>query len=68
MEPTTDARLQALEEKIDKITISVEKTRKYLQWTFIITVAVFVLPLIAAAFVVPAFIGNYTSTIQNLTQ
>ncbi|MFA7216400.1 MAG: hypothetical protein WC095_00210 [Candidatus Paceibacterota bacterium] len=55
-----------LEIKIDAIYESVEKTRKYFLWTFIITIAVFVLPLLALAFVIPSFISNYTSTINGL--
>ena len=55
------------EEKINKIYISVEKTRKYFLWTMIITIALFVLPLIGLAFVIPSFLGNYVGTIQSLT-
>ena len=51
--------------KIDAIYASVEKTRKYFQWTMIITVALFVLPLIGLLFAVPAFLSSY-SQIQTL--
>lgn len=57
---------QELKEKIDKIYISVEKTRKYFQWTLIITVTVFVLPLILMIFAIPAFINTYSSMLGSL--
>lgn len=56
------------DEKIDKILLSVEKTRKYFLWTMILTIALFVLPLIALAIIGPSFIGSYTSGLENLSQ
>ncbi len=67
MEPT-EARLTSLEEKVDKIYISVEKTRKYFQWTMYITVALFVLPLLGLMFVVPSFLSSYTTTLNSISQ
>ena len=61
-----EQKLAELEQKIDKIYISVEKTRKYFLWTGIITVAVIILPLIAMMFVLPSFISNYTSNLSGL--
>ena len=66
MEQDTQKKLVELEEKINKIYISVEKTRKYFFWTMMLTIAFFVLPLIAMVFVIPAFISNYTSSLQGL--
>lgn len=65
MEPT-EQRLVALEQKIDAIYVSVEKTRKYFQWTMIITIVLFVLPLVGLVFAIPAFISSYTTTLQGL--
>lgn len=48
-------------ELIEKIFISVEKTRKYYLWTLWGTVALFVIPLIVSAFAIPAFLNTYTS-------
>ena len=59
--------MEELEKKIDKIYDSVEKTRKYFMWTLIITVVLFVVPLIGLIFVAPQFISTYTSSL-NLTQ
>jgi type IV secretory pathway component VirB8 len=68
MDQETQQRLTLLEEKIEKIYISVEKTRKYFLWTMIISVALFVLPLIGLAFAIPAFLTNYVAPLQSLSQ
>lgn len=49
-----------LEKKVDAAFQSAEKTRKYILWTIIITVALFVLPLLALMFVIPSFISTYS--------
>lgn len=56
----TEARLLNLEKKIEAIYISVEKTRKYLWWTVVITVVLFVLPLIGIVFAIPSFMSTYS--------
>jgi len=66
MEPNLEKRLDDLEKKIDAIYISVEKTRKYLLWTAIVTIAVVVLPLIGLLFAIPSFLANYTTTLDTL--
>lgn len=63
MENDIPTRLSELEKKVDAIYISVEKTRKYLYWTMIISIVLFVLPLIGLLFAVPAFITNYSDTL-----
>lgn len=66
MEQDTNKKLAELEEKIEKIYVSVEKTRKYFFWTMVITVAMVVLPLIGMIFVLPSFISNYTNNLSGL--
>jgi hypothetical protein len=66
MEQETKIKLLELEEKVNKIYISVEKTRKYFMWSMILTISLFVLPLIATIFIVPSFISNYTNTLSGL--
>jgi hypothetical protein len=67
MEPNNiDSRLSALEEKINNIYISVEKTRKYFLWTMIITIALVVLPIIGMMFAIPAFTSNYLNQMNEL--
>ena len=61
---TSEQKLTALEAKIDAIFVSVEKTRKYFKWTMIITVALFVLPLIGLLFAIPAFLSSYGTSLQ----
>ena len=65
MEPNLIQKLEEQQIKIDQIYISVEKTRKYFLWTIIITVALFVLPLIGLFFAIPSFLSQYNN-IQNL--
>lgn len=48
-------------ELLDRIYISAEKTRKYFLWVLIISVVVFVLPLIGLFFAVPSFLDTYSS-------
>ncbi|MEI6304440.1 MAG: hypothetical protein WCP09_00235 [Candidatus Taylorbacteria bacterium] len=66
--------LQAIEKEIreqreiiDQIFVSVEKTRKYYLWTMWGTVIVFVLPLIALAFVIPSFMSTYSGLLNSTT-
>jgi len=68
MQPDIFQKVDALEKKIDAIYVSVEKTRKLFLWTTIVTVAIFVLPLIALGFILPSFLGNYVGQINSLTQ
>jgi hypothetical protein len=63
-----DSKLEALSQKIEAIYVSVEKTRRYIQWALIATVVAFVLPLIIALFAVPAFLSQYTTSINSLIQ
>lgn len=63
MEQNLEKRIDELEQKVDKIYASVEKTRKYFLWTLIATLVVFVLPLLAAVFIIPSFISSYTSAL-----
>ncbi|KND50042.1 MAG: hypothetical protein AB203_03575 [Parcubacteria bacterium C7867-008] len=67
MDPVLEARLTTLEQKIDAVYVSTEKTRKYFMWTMIISIVLFVLPLIGAALLVPTFLSSYTSSIDALT-
>lgn len=54
-----EQKILELEAKVDKIYKSVEKTRKYFLWTMIITIALFVLPLVGLLFAIPAFLSTY---------
>ncbi|MBI3634322.1 MAG: hypothetical protein HY228_01750 [Candidatus Yonathbacteria bacterium] len=59
-------RIQAQGELLQKMYVSVEKTRKYFMWTLIITLVVFILPLIGMIFVLPSFINTMTEGYRGL--
>lgn len=56
-------RLDTQDQLLNSIFNSAEKTRKYFLWTLIITIVMFVLPLIGLVFVLPGFITTYLSTL-----
>lgn len=59
MDPILSARLDALEKKIDAIYVSAEKTRKYIFWTVMVTIALVVLPLILLPFAIGQFLSYF---------
>jgi type IV secretory pathway component VirB8 len=63
MEINIQEQLNRQEEKINKIYISVEKTRKYFQIILWATVIMFVLPIIGIIMVVPSMIKTYSGLI-----
>ena len=63
MEEETKRRLDSQDRLLEEIYKSVEKTRKYFLWTLIISLVVFVLPLVGMIFVIPKFLSVYTSTL-----
>jgi tetrahydromethanopterin S-methyltransferase subunit G len=56
-----NARLDAIEKKIDATFVSAEKTRKYFQTIVIVSVVAFVLPLVGLLFAIPSFLSSYSS-------
>lgn len=61
-----EERIAQLEAKIDAIYVLVEKTRKYLLWTMIVTLALVVLPALGLVFAIPSFISTYNQTLEGL--
>lgn len=61
IDPELKAELDAIYARADAAATAAEKSRKYLWWTGVITVALIVLPAIGLAFVIP----QYVSQIQN---
>jgi hypothetical protein len=61
MDAETNEKLETLSKRVEEIYVSVEKTRKYFQWTLIITVITIVLPLIALVIIIPFFLNTITS-------
>jgi len=64
MDQTESKTIEILEEKIDKLQRSIDKLIKIFFWTLIITIALFVLPLIGLLFMIPQFISIYTNLPQ----
>lgn len=54
-------KLSLLEQKIDAVYISAEKTRKYFLAVIIVSVVTLVLPLIGLAFAIPSFLNTISS-------
>ena len=59
-------KLNEQEKKIDAIYVSVEKTRKYFQWTLIITVITIVLPIVALIILIPWLMSTLGSAYSGL--
>lgn len=64
MDEDVKRRFEVQDELLERIYASVEKTRKYFMWTLIITVVLFVLPLLGMLFVIPQFLSGYSSGLE----
>jgi hypothetical protein len=64
IDPELLAKLEEIGAKADRAYEASEKVRKYLFWTGVITIALFVLPMIALAFVIPSFLSNYADALN----
>lgn len=60
-------QLTLQQEALSKIYVSVEKTRKYIFWTTVANVLLFVLPLIVVAFAFPLILNTFTSSLEGLS-
>ena len=54
-------KLDSLERKVEETRLLANKTYKLFLWTMIATAVMFILPLIALAFVIPFFMRTITS-------
>lgn len=61
MDSKLQEQIDELLVKVEAIYKSVEKTRKYIQWTVWITIGLVVLPAFLLAFAIPAMIDSLTS-------
>lgn len=66
MEQDILAKLEEQNGKIDAIFQSVEKTRRYMLISVIVTVVMLLLPLLIGIFVVPYFINTYLGSFEGL--
>jgi hypothetical protein len=60
-------KLKENETKIELIYVSVEKTRKYIFWTMMITIIFLVLPLVGLVVAIPSFLSTYSSITEGNT-
>lgn len=67
METEIPEALKQLNEKIDRVYDSVERTRKYMLWSLIMQVAVVLLPIVVLMFAVP-FLLSSLSNLSGLYQ
>jgi hypothetical protein len=61
MEQDLLEKLNQLEQKVEETRLLARKTYRLFLWTMIATAAMFVLPLIALAFVIPYFMKTISS-------
>jgi hypothetical protein len=61
MDQDLQEKLNQLELKIEATRVLAQKTYRIFLWTMITTVVMFVLPLIALAFVIPFFMKSITA-------
>jgi len=66
MEEEVQRRLERLEQKLDAIYVSAEKTRKYFLAVLIVSIVVFIVPLIGLIFAVPGYISTYSELMGGL--
>ncbi len=59
-----DQKIDALESKIDELQRSVDTVKKIFLWTLIVSVVVFVLPLLGLLLVIPQFLSTYSGALQ----
>ncbi|NCN11951.1 hypothetical protein GW937_01360 [Candidatus Kaiserbacteria bacterium] len=62
MDPKLQAQLDEQEIKINEIYQSVKKTERYMRWTFWVTMAMVVLPVVLALFIIPTVFSSLTSS------
>lgn len=53
-------KIDALALKVEQVYQTSEKTRKYFLWTLIVTLILFVIPLVGLFFAVPSFLSTYS--------
>jgi predicted nucleic acid-binding Zn ribbon protein len=56
------------DEVLRQILENTQKTKKYMQWQFYITIVLVVLPILAMAFVIPSILSNLGSMYGGVLQ
>ena len=55
-----DQKLDTMGKKLDDVKKSVDKIKKIFLWTLIISIILFVVPLVGLVFAIPKFLGIYS--------
>lgn len=63
IDPELAAKLDEISATAERAYQAAEKARKYLFWTGVVTVVLFVVPLIGLLFAIPSFLSSYTATL-----
>lgn len=66
MEQEILKKLEEQDVKIEAIWKSVEKTRKYFLYTMIISIVMFILPLIGLIIIIPIFLSTLSKSMEGL--
>jgi hypothetical protein len=66
MNNSLEEKIEVIEQKIDAIYRSVEKTRRYFQVMVWVSIAFVVLPAVGLLFIVPLFISRYLSSFNGV--
>lgn len=66
MEEKILQKIEEQNEKINDMSQELAKLSKYFRMVFWITIALFVLPLLAALFIIPAFLNTYLGSLDGL--
>ncbi len=53
-------KLEILERKLDEVKDSVDKIKKIFFWTIVISLVLFILPLVGLVFAIPKFLSTYS--------
>ena len=59
-----EAKIDSLEKKINKLQGAIDALKRMFLWILIVSVILFVLPLIGLMFVIPQFISIYSGVLQ----
>lgn len=66
MEGDFEPRFRLLEEKLNQIQESVEKTRKYLWWGVVLQLGMVLVPLLLIMIAVPFLLSNFSKMYDGL--
>ena len=59
-------KIDELQKKVDELVRSIKTIKKIFFWIIIVSVVMFIVPLIGLVFVIPQFISTYTGALNGL--